>query len=400
MELLILVAVLLVIIALAKVLKANELVNDQKDPNELPVSPSDIKTNATAWLTFGIVFLSLVVISIVSWNKYLLPSAASEHGVEYDTLMVVTMALILTVFFITHVLLFWFAFKYYYRPGQKAFWYPHNNRLEMAWTFVPAVVLIALISYGMMTWSDIMNAEEEEDNVTLEFVSEQFKWTARYAGDDNKLGAASFRLYGKNPVGIATKESLEGLKADLEGAGEKEGTIAMLMKDSAAYQAKVDNGWNRDKKLADLTQSLKNFRSSLNGVKMMLNEYEKNPVPFDYGNDDKIINSDSIILPKGRQVVLKLRSKDVIHSAYLPHFRAQMNTVPGMETQFIFKPTLTNEEMAAKAEEEGKNFTGYVLLCNKICGASHFNMKLKISVVEPEVYEKWIAEQTEFAETL
>lgn len=400
MELLILVAVLLVIIALAKVLKANELVNAQKDPNDLPVSASDIKTNATAMLTFGVVFLSLVVISIISWNHLLLPSAASEHGEAYDMLMKVTMALILTVFFLTHILLFWFSFKYYYRPGQKAFWYPHNNRLEMAWTFVPAVVLIALISYGMMTWSDIMNAEEEEDNVTLEFVSEQFKWTARYAGDDNKLGEATFRLYGKNPVGIATKESLEGLKADLMGTAEKPGTIQILMKDSAEYQAKVDAGWNRDKKLADLTQSLKNYRSSLNGVKVMLNEYEKNPVPFDYGNDDKIINSDSILLPKGKQIVLKLRSKDVIHSAFLPHFRAQMNTVPGMETQFIFKPTLTNEEMAAKAKEEGKNFTGYVLLCNKICGASHWNMKLKISVVEPEVYEKWIAEQTEFAETL
>lgn len=393
MELLILVAVLLVIIALAKVLKANELINAQKDTGDLPVSASDIKSNATAVLVFGIVFLSLVFVSLFSWNHLLLPSAASEHGQDYDMLMMVTMVLILTVFFITHALLFWFTFKYYYRPERKAFWFPHNNSLEIAWTVVPAVVLIALVTYGMSTWSSIMYQEEEEDSVVMEFVSEQFKWTARYAGDDNKLGEASFRLYGKNPLGVATKYALE------DRLKESMASVEKFVEDSTKMDSLVANGWNRHKQLADAEQSLLNFRSNVRALKSMLAEYDKNPVPFDYGLDDKIINSDSILIPKGRQIILKLRSKDVIHSAYLPHFRVQMNTVPGMETQFVFKPTRTNEEMAKVAEEEGKKFTGYILLCNKICGASHFNMKLKISVVEPDVYEQWIAEQQTFEES-
>jgi cytochrome c oxidase subunit 2 len=41
-------------------------------------------------------------------------------------------------------------------------------------------------------------------------------------------------------------------------------------------------------------------------------------------------------LPKGRRVIFKIRSQDVLHSAYMPHFRAQMNCVPGMVTQFSF----------------------------------------------------------------
>ena len=54
--------------------------------------------------------------------------------------------------------------------------------------------------------------------------------------------------------------------------------------------------------------------------------------------------------------------------------------------------------MAEVAYEEGKSFTGYILLCNKICGASHFNMKLHIKVVEEEVFQKWMAAQTQFEE--
>jgi cytochrome c oxidase subunit 2 len=75
-----------------------------------------------------------------------------------------------------------------------------------------------------------------------------------------------------------------------------------------------------------------------------------------------------------------------------------MNTVPGMNTSFSFTPRYTNEEMLEVAKEQGKGFTGYILLCNKICGTSHFNMKMNIRVVEPDVYEEWIAKQTKFAE--
>ena len=50
-------------------------------------------------------------------------------------------------------------------------------------------------------------------------------------------------------------------------------------------------------------------------------------------------------LPVGRPVLFKMRSQDVLHSAYMPHFRAQMNCVPGMVTQFGFTPTVTTEEM-------------------------------------------------------
>lgn len=237
-----------------------------------------------------------------------------------------------------------------------------------------------------------MYPEYEDDAVVMEVVSEQFKWTARYSGEDQTLGYASFALYGKNPVGVATIYAME------DRLQECESKVISFSKDSAELETLLTNGWNRENDYDKVISSLKNYRSNVNRVKRMLLEAEKNPALFDAGEDDLVINSDSIYLPKGRQVILNIRSKDVIHSAYLPHFRAQMNAVPGLTTRFVFEPRLTNEEMFEVAKAEGKNFTGYILLCNKICGTSHYNMKLHIRVVEDKDYRKWLSAQTVFKE--
>lgn len=106
------------------------------------------------------------------------------------------------------------------------------------------------------------------------------------------------------------------------------------------------------------------------------------------GKDD--IVQGELVIPVGKPVLLKFRARDVIHSAYLPHFRVQMNVVPGMPTEFYFTPTITTKEMRSKLGDS--NFD-YILLCNKICGAAHFNMKMKVSVVSEKEYAQWITEQ-------
>jgi len=107
-------------------------------------------------------------------------------------------------------------------------------------------------------------------------------------------------------------------------------------------------------------------------------------------SDDDVIVKGEFHLVLGKPVLFKFRSRDVIHSAYMPHFRAQMNCVPGMETTFEFTPTITTKEMRVKLNNDKFN---YVLLCNKICGASHFAMQMDIIVDTQEEYNKWIAEQ-------
>jgi cytochrome c oxidase subunit 2 len=100
-----------------------------------------------------------------------------------------------------------------------------------------------------------------------------------------------------------------------------------------------------------------------------------------------IIQKDTLYLCKGREYDFSFRAKDVIHSAYFPHFRAQMNVVPGMPTRFKFTPILTTQEMRESKKDEKFNF---VLMCNKICGGAHYKMKM-IVVVYPEAeYEAWM----------
>ena len=142
-----------------------------------------------------------------------------------------------------------------------------------------------------------------------------------------------------------------------------------------------------------------------------------NPIGVDMSHpaslDDKPVTE--LHLPKGKKVLFKFRSQDVLHSAYMPHFRAQMNCVPGMVTQFAFTPKYTTEEMREQSEvmdkvrginkirsEKGEDLYefDYVLLCNKICGASHYSMQMKIVVEEEEDYKQWLAEQPTFAEKL
>ena len=141
------------------------------------------------------------------------------------------------------------------------------------------------------------------------------------------------------------------------------------------------------------------------------------------GLDDVVVQE--LHLPVGREVIFKMRSQDVLHSAYMPHFRAQMNCVPGMITEFAFTPITTTEEMRQNPDmiakvkkinkirqENSKELVAngeealepyifdYVLLCNKICGASHYNMQMKIVVETEEEYEQWMAQQQTFAQVI
>jgi cytochrome c oxidase subunit 2 len=133
---------------------------------------------------------------------------------------------------------------------------------------------------------------------------------------------------------------------------------------------------------------------------------------------DDITVLGEIHVPKGRRVVFQMRSQDVLHSAYMPHFRAQMNCVPGQKTFMSFTPSVTTKEMrenphmikkveginqlresnskdlVAKGEDALDPYTfDYLLLCNKICGSTHYNMQMKVIVEEEEEFNKWLSSQ-------
>ena len=120
--------------------------------------------------------------------------------------------------------------------------------------------------------------------------------------------------------------------------------------------------------------------------------FENGMSSFDTGRDDQVVKGE-FHLPVGQEVEFVFRSRDVIHSAFMPHFRAQMNTVPGVPTRFKMTPTITTDSMRTILDDPDFN---YVLLCNKVCGAAHFNMKMDVIVESQEEYEAWLEQQDVF----
>ena len=343
-SLLVIIVLVLLAIALWQLTKIFDLSQVGVYKNDSQVA-DDTDNNTQGNLMFG--FLAFIYIftiyGLIVWGPLVLHTPASAHGPLIDSLMNATWIVIFIVQAITQVLLHYFAFKYRGKKENKALYFADNNKLEAIWSVIPAIVLAGLILYGLYAWTNIMFIDDDEDTVTIELYAQQFNWTARYAGNDNVLGKANVRyIEGVNIVGVDVEDP--------------------------------------------------------------------------YANDDVVIKE--LHIPKGKKIHFKMRSQDVLHSAYMPYFRAQMNCVPGMVTEFAFTPTYTTEEyrelpymiakvaninairakksieLVAKGEPALDSYEfDFLLLCNKICGASHYNMQMKIVVDTPEDYAKWLKEK-------
>ena len=117
-----------------------------------------------------------------------------------------------------------------------------------------------------------------------------------------------------------------------------------------------------------------------------------NKLGIDYNDKNSFddLKADTMVIPVNKSVRLNISSKDIIHSVYMPHFRVQLNAVPGLPTFFKFTPTMTTEQMRNKLE---KPEFEYLVYCNKICGGGHWNMQKVVRVVTEAEYTQWLAKQ-------
>ncbi len=339
------------------------------------------KVNAWIMIIFMVVGLGAVVWEFkVHGQHVMIDNAASEHGDAVDSMLMVTLWITGGVFFITQILLFLFPFLYRYDPKRKALFYPHNNMLEYIWTLVPAVALTVLVINGFTKWSAITKKAPAEAE-SVEIFAYQFGWNIRYAGEDNKLGEYSFNLIsGTNPLGLGVKGEYTKLVEEITAAEHATDSIITIMN-------KIPDPTSKEKEeMAGLKKRLKLQQAHLSRLIAINNDKRL----FDKTSEDDIITKE-IVLVKGKPIHFVFRARDVIHSAYSPHFRMQMNCVPGMPTTFWFVPTKTTGEMRSILEDPKFD---YYLYCAKICGAAHYNMRIKIRVVDTEAeYTRWMAEQ-------
>lgn len=158
-------------------------------------------------LVFMVLFLLGTIISAYYYKNYMLGygphTAASEHGPMLDRLFNTTLAITGIVFIITHIALFYFSYKYSYRVGRKASFMPHDNKLEIIWTAIPAFAMFALVINGLIAWNTVMaDVDPNEEYMEIEATGMQFAWILRYPGADGKLGARDFRsINSTNPLG-------------------------------------------------------------------------------------------------------------------------------------------------------------------------------------------------------
>ncbi len=161
------------------------------------------KVNAFMLLAFLIIGLIGVYYCNEQLKGKILGEPASDHGILIDRMLYITIALTGIVFVITQVALFWFSYKYQESDKRKAFYYPHNNKLELIWTVIPAITLTILVGFGLFYWFKI-TGDAPKNSMVVEVVGKQFGWEFRYPGKDGILGKKYFKKVdpaNNNPAG-------------------------------------------------------------------------------------------------------------------------------------------------------------------------------------------------------
>ncbi|MDC0189475.1 cytochrome c oxidase subunit II [Flavobacteriales bacterium] len=361
------------IIFIAQVVRVFELSNLIKN-NKNEVGDSSNHINGILLLISGIGLILFFFWQRAEWMDQTLQVSASEHGPVIDALWDTTMGLIIVAFLLLTPMLFGIAFYFRGREDRKASYITHNNKLEFFWTAIPAVILLVLISYGLNVWGKIVN-QDISDAIVIEVYAKQFGWSARYSGDDNTLGSANVRFVGgRNELGVITENTKEQQISALDEKISKLKT-ELTSTASAGKRSLLDQ---RIEKLIKKKKTLLTYFITTSKEQLLA------------GEDDIVVKE--LHLPVGKKVLFKFRSQDVIHSAYLPHFRVQMNCVPGTTTQFAFTPTITTLDMKKELDDEAFE---YVMLCNKICGNAHYNMQMRVVVETEEEYNNWLSSQSD-----
>jgi len=192
----------LIFVVIFQIAKASEYVSVLK--GEEKTRKQNNRINAfflLGFLVFGLI--GAWYCNDLYYGKTLFPQgSASVEGEKIDEMMWITIIITGVVFIITQVLLFWFSFKYQEHDDRKAFYFPHNNKLELLWTTVPAIFLTVLVVFGLKYWFKL-TGDAPKNSIVVEVTGHQFAWEFRYPGADKVLGKKHYKLTtAKNNLGV------------------------------------------------------------------------------------------------------------------------------------------------------------------------------------------------------
>jgi heme/copper-type cytochrome/quinol oxidase subunit 2 len=253
------------------------------------------------------------------WSYWRLPPNYSQHGGSIDTLYYVILWVTGVIFIAVWAVMAYFLVKYRYDPTRKKGLFTHGNtRLEMAWTLIPAVILIALALWTKHSWDTYRYgpASTATNPARIMVVGQQFKWSIVYPGPDGKLGR--YLVFPK--------------------------TTDLRWPPDPAYEFPKDAQGNPIPGPAFMPEA---------AARSAINAYidQRNPLGKDFtdenGKDDdwQAALSRTVYLPKGRPIEITLSSKDVIHDFFLPNYRVKLDAVPGMRGLIYFTATKSSKEL-------------------------------------------------------
>lgn len=130
-------------------------------------------------------------------------------------------------------------------------------------------------------------------------------------------------------------------------------------------------------------------------IKMI--DVQTNPLGLDRSDPaakDDVTTLNQLYLPVNRPVIIRLRSKDVIHGFGVPEFRVKQDAVPGLTIPIWFIPDVTTAEMRTRTGNP--NFQ-YEIACAQLCGLGHFRMRGFVTVQTAEEFQKWMDEKVKEA---
>lgn len=318
---------------LVLIARAQELTADLKDGKVDFTSQS--RWNGYFLMAFLILMFVGSAMSFKILMPVMVPESASEHGVKTDFLFNVTMLIILIVFVLTQIALFYFAYRYNESHGHEAYFYPHNNTLEVIWTVIPTIVLTGLIAMGMYEWMHIFNPEARDKNMmVVEATGKQFNWMLRYSGKDGKFGE---RIIDTDHVSPTNE-------------------LGINWEDPKSH----------DDFMADKLYLVKN-----------------KPVLMKLGAQDVL---HSFFLPHFR---VKM---DCVPGIPTEFYFVPTKTTEEMRDFLKTKPwwNTINPETGLPRWQTFK----YELACAELCGKSHYGMQRDVVVVEQKEYDEWLAKQT------
>jgi cytochrome c oxidase subunit 2 len=339
MAFLIIIIAVLVAVFFVQIGKARELASVIREDNSEEYETNNF--NAALGMFFMVGFLVICVVSFIYYIPYILGwgpnTAASKHGPSVDYMFNITLFFTAIVFFACQFLLFYFGWKFRGRKGARAKYWSHDERLEMVWMLIPAVVMTFLVVGGLRAWNEAMaDVSDKEvigkDYIEIEATGMQFAWLLRYPGRDNKLGTKHFtKITGTNPLG---------------------------------------QDWTDEKNIDDFHPSEivlpvgKKVRVRINSRDVLHNFY----------------------LPQFR---VKM---DAVPG--MPTYFVFTPTVTSDSMRARYKK-YPHWNIPDKKDETKKRYEAfeYELACAELCGRGHYSMRRVVKIVTEEEYENWLDEQ-------